>query len=63
MADTSATIEEMSSEEEEEEETSTTATTPLAYSRRSLAAAVRKMSMQDREELLDLVALDSDQDF
>ena len=63
MADTSATIEKMSSEEEEEEETSTMATAPLAYSRRSLATAVRMLSMQDQEELLDLVALDSDQDF
>jgi len=37
----------MSSKEEEEEETSTVATTPLAYSRWSLAAAVKKLSMQD----------------
>jgi len=47
VADTSATIEEMSSEEEEEEETSTVATAPPAYSRKSLATAVRKLSMQD----------------
>jgi|SRR6266850_2414768 len=46
-ADTSATIKEMSSKEEEEEETSTAATAPPAYSRWSLAAAVRKLSMQD----------------
>jgi len=48
VADTSATIEGMSSkEEEEEEETSTTATAPPAYSRQSLATAVRKLSMPD----------------
>jgi len=51
------------SEEEEEEETSTTADAPPAYSRWSLAAAIKKLSMQDREDLLDMVALDSDQDF
>ena len=53
----------MSSKKEEGEETSTAVTTPLAYSRQSLAAAIKKLSMQDHEDLLDTVALDSDQDF
>jgi len=61
-ADTSASIEEMSSEEEEEG-TSVAADAPPAYSRQSLAAAIKKLSMQDHEDLLDTVALDSDQDF
>jgi len=61
-ADTSMSIEEMSSEEEEEG-TSVAADAPPAYSRQSLAAAIKKLSMEDREELLDMVALDSDQDF
>ena len=62
-ADTFASIEEMSSEEEEEEKTSMTADAPLAYSRQSLAAAIKELSMQDHEDLLDTVALNSDQDF
>jgi len=51
------------SSKEEEEETRTTADTPPAYSRRSLAAAIKKLSIQDQEDLLDTVALNSDQDF
>jgi len=55
-------IEDMSSKEEEEG-TSVAADAPPAYSRRSLAAAIKKLSMEDRKELLDMVALNSDQDF
>ena len=51
------------SSEEEEEGTSVAADAPPAYSRQSLAAAIKKLSMQDCEDLLDTVALDSDQDF
>jgi len=40
-----------------------TADAPLAYSRQSLAAAIKELSMQDHEDLLDTVALNSDQDF
>jgi len=46
VADTSMSIEEMTSKEEEEE-TSTTADAPPAYSRWSLAATIKKLSMQD----------------
>jgi len=63
VADTSVSIKEMSSKEEEEEGTSMAADVPPAYSRRSLAAVIKKLSMEDREELLDTVALNSDQDF
>src|SRR6266850_2296540 len=63
MADTSASIEEVSSEEEEEKETSKETDTPSAYSKKNLMAAIKKLSMEDRDELLDTVALDFDQDF
>jgi len=63
VADTLPFIEETSSEEEEEEETSPAADTPPAYAKRSLLAAIRKLSMQDREDLLDTMGPDSDQDF
>jgi len=62
VADTLPFVEETTSKEEEEE-TSTTADTPPAYSRRSLVAAIKKLSMQDHGDLLDMMAPDSDQDF
>jgi len=63
MADTLALIEEVSSEEEEEKETSKEMDAPPAYSKKNLMAAIKKLSMEDRDELLDTVALDFDQDF
>jgi len=63
VADTLPFIEETSSEEKEEEATSPTADAPPAYAKRSLLAAIRKLSMQDREDLLDTMGPDSDQDF
>ena len=65
MADTSASIKEVSSkeeeeEEEEEEETSKEMDTPPAYSKKNLMAAIKKLSMKDRDDLLDTVALDFD---
>jgi hypothetical protein len=36
---------------------------PSAYAKKDLMAAIKKMKIEDREELLDQCALDSDQDF
>jgi hypothetical protein len=36
---------------------------PPAYAKKDLMAAIKKMKIEDREELLDQCALDSDQDF
>jgi hypothetical protein len=59
---TSATIEEEQSEEEEEEANKEEA--PPAYmKKKELMAAIKKMSTEEREDLLDAAALDSDQDF
>jgi hypothetical protein len=59
---TSATIEEEQSEEEEEEASKEEA--PPAYTKKKdLMAAIKKMSTEEREDLLDAAALDSDQDF
>jgi hypothetical protein len=61
-AGTSATIEEEQSEEEEEEASKEKA--PPAYTKKKdLMAAIKKMSTEEREDLLDAAALDSDQDF
>jgi len=62
-ADTSASIEEIPSEEEEEEETSKEMDAPPAYSKKNLMAAIKKLSMEDRDDLLNTMALSSDQDF
>jgi len=62
MADTSASIKEVSSEEEEEE-TSKETDAPPAYSKKNLMAASKKLSMEDHDDLLDTVALDFNQDF
>jgi hypothetical protein len=61
VADTSASVEEVPSEEESGKEEEDNA--PPAYTTKNLKAAIKKMSMEDREDLLDSVALDSDQDF
>jgi len=50
-------------EEEEEEETSKKMDAPPAYSKKNLMAAIKKLSMEDCNDLLDTVALDFDQDF
>jgi len=64
MADTLASIKEVSSdEEEEEEETSKEMDAPPAYSKKNLMAAIKKLSIEDRDDLLDTVALDFNQDF
>ena len=63
-ASTSATIEEvLSSDEEEEKKTLKPTEDPPAYSKKDLMAAIRKLSMEDRNDLLDNAALDLDQDF
>jgi len=64
-AETSATIEEVSSDSKEEEEKKTRKQTeaPPAYSKKDLMVAIRKLSMEDHDDLLDSVALDFDQDF
>jgi len=63
-ADTSASIEEVSSDSEEEEtKTSKKVDAPPTYSKKDLMAAIKKLSMEDRDDLLDSVALNFDQDF
>jgi len=63
-ADASASIEEVSSDSEvEEEKTSKEMDAPPAYSKKNLMAAIKKLSMEDHDDLLDTVALDFDQDF
>jgi hypothetical protein len=58
---TSATIEEEQSEEEEE---ASKEEAPPAYTKKKdLMAAIKKMSTEEREDLLDAAALNSDQDF
>jgi len=62
--DTSASIKEVSSDDEEEEEkTSKEMDTPPAYSKKNLMAAIKKLSMEDCDDLLDTVALNFNQDF
>ena len=48
---------------EKEEQTEEVTESPPAYAKRDLMAAIKKMKIEDREELLDQCALDSDQDF
>ena len=58
-AETSASIEEVSSDSEEEG----TVDAPPAYSKNDLMAAIKKLSMEDHDDLLDSAALDFNQDF
>src|SRR6267142_175903 len=63
-ADASASIKEVSSDSKaEEEKTSKETDAPPAYSKKNLMAAIKKLSMEDRDDLLDTVALNFDQDF
>ena len=52
--------EESSGKEDQTEEVNDS---PPAYAKKDLMAAIKKMKIEDREELLDQCALDSDQDF
>jgi hypothetical protein len=62
VAGTSATIKEEQSEEEEEEASKEEA--PPAYTKKKdLMAAIKKLSTEEHEDLLDAAVLDSDQDF
>src|SRR6267142_4898594 len=64
IAEASASIKEVSSDSEEEgTQTSKKVDTPPAYSKKDLMAAIKKLSMEDRDDLLDSAALDFDQDF
>jgi len=47
----------------EEEKTSKEMDAPPTYSKKNLMAVIKKLSMEDRDDLLDTVALDFDQDF
>jgi len=47
----------------EEEKTSKDRDAPPAYSKKDLMAAIKKLSMEDCDDLLDTVALDFNQDF
>jgi len=63
-ADASASIKEVSSDSEEEETKASKETdAPPAYSKKNLMAAIKKLSMEDRDDLLDTMALDFNQDF
>src|SRR6267142_329342 len=63
-AEASASIEEVSSDSEEEgTQTSKKVDAPPAYSKKDLMAAIKKLSMEDRDDLLDSAALNFDQDF
>jgi hypothetical protein len=59
---TSATVEEVQSEEEEKE-ASKEKEAPPTYSKKKLMAAIKTLSTEECEDLLDAAALDSDQDF
>jgi len=62
--DASTSIEEVSSDSEEEKmKTSKETDAPPTYSKKNLMAVIKKLSMEDRDDLLDTVALDFDQDF
>jgi len=52
-----------SDSEGEGTQTSKKADAPPAYSKKDLMAAIKKLSMEDRDDLLDSAALDFDQDF
>jgi len=57
-------IEEVSSDsKEEEKKASKQADAPPTYSKKDLMAAIKKLSMEDRDNLLDSAALNFDQDF
>src|SRR6267142_2475564 len=63
-ADASASIKEVSSDSKEEEtKTNKEMDTPPAYSKKNLMAAIKKLSMEDRDDLLDTVALNFNQNF
>jgi len=50
-------------EEEEEEEKDKAKDVPPAYMKKNLMTAIKKLSVDKREDLLDSMALKSDQDF
>jgi len=52
-----------SDSKEEEKKTHKQTEDPSAYSKKDLMAAIKKLSMEDRDNLLDSAALDFDQDF
>jgi len=63
-AEASASIEEVSSDSEEEgTQTSKKMDAPPAYSKKDLMAAIKKLFMEDHDDLLDSAALDFNQDF
>jgi hypothetical protein len=50
-------------EEEEEERKDKAKDVPPAYMKKNLMTAIKKLSVNEREDLLDSMALESDQDF
>jgi hypothetical protein len=58
----SATIEEVSSEDKEEEEPKKEEAPP-PYTKKKLVTAIKKMSTAKHEDLMDTLAINSDQDF
>jgi hypothetical protein len=59
-ADATPSIEEVPSEGEDEAKE---AEAPPAYTKKNIMTAIKKLSMEEREDLLDTMALESDQDF
>jgi hypothetical protein len=62
-ARTAETGEEEEESSDKEDQTKEVNDSPPAYTKKDLMAAIKKMKIEDREELLDQCALDLDQDF
>jgi hypothetical protein len=62
-ARTAETGEEGEDSSDKEDQTEEVNDSPPAYAKKDLMAAIKKMKIEDRKELLDQCALDSDQDF
>jgi hypothetical protein len=65
VANVTPDLEEKSSgeEEEEEEEKGKAKDMPPVYTKKNLMTAIKKLSIDEQEDLLDSMALESDQDF
>jgi hypothetical protein len=60
---TSDLEEESKEEEEEAEKDKKVKDVPPAYMKKNLMTAIKKLSVDEREDLMDSMALKSDQDF
>ena len=59
-AGTSASVKEVTSDEESEKEEEDA---PPPYTKKKIMAAIKALSVEEREDLMDNMALESDQDF